>query len=173
MNLGLQWGLCRWTWACCICPDRHSLCMLTGMTFPYLGIILVERKPGHRDLRWGQGRRRCCKCSAQTSPNLDGGETRMMICATKYTWFTGEAYPTLTNLQKALGYGANESTVDLSSLYLSTIYKYRTIISVLNKYWKKSPVLQNKCFRLLILSLYGCSSHFLLSKCHLANFKRV
>lgn len=146
--------------------------MLTGMTVPYLGIILMEKKPGQRDLGWGEGRRWCCKYSAQTSPNLDCGETRMMGCATKYTWFRVEAYPT-PSLQKALGYGVNESTIDLSSLYLSTNYKHKTIISILNKCWKKSPVLKNKYFRLWILSLYDCFSCFLLSKCCLTNFKRV
>lgn len=39
---------------------------------------------------------RCCKCSAQTPPSLNCGETGMMDCVMKHTYFTVEAYPTLT-----------------------------------------------------------------------------
>lgn len=36
---GLQQGLCREIWVCCICPATHLLYVLIGVNFPYLSII--------------------------------------------------------------------------------------------------------------------------------------
>lgn len=50
MGFGLQQGLCRGIWVCCVYPATYPLYVLIGVNFPCLSITLVEKKHGHIDL---------------------------------------------------------------------------------------------------------------------------